>query len=629
MINIYKNEILKAGEIKPKGWIKEQLEKDLTEGYIGQFDKVHPTVNQNVFKKQDRLSRRKFTLRKEWWSGEHEGYWKDAVIRMAFLTDNEQFKQKVEKWIDELITHAGKDGYIGIYKDCDKPDCRFNHVRGNGELWTTSRILMALLAYHEFTGDKKALEASEKAANLIMDNYAGENYFHEKSRGGGISHGIGFFENLEWLYRLTGKEEYLLFAVKLYKDFNVGRIRDDDLKTKKLLNEDELFEKHGAHIAEGLFVPEFIAAIDKEQSLQKAADLAIVKLLKHLTPGGAMRCDEWIKGLEGTADERYEYCGIAEMISPMNKIISFTNNLHLADRLETMTFNAAQGARFPVLKALSYLTSDNRLRINHREIAKRETYDAAHLAAVCCVLNGGRLMPYFVEGMWMKDIENDGLLALLFGPNELNTTIRNTTVQVIEETEYPFSDKIIFTVNPESKIEFPFTIRIPHDCKNNTLQLPKGAKITEDEEKIIINNTWEKGDQIIITFDFEIKKIEQPSSKTVKNEGIYLKRGPLVFALPFEHQTKTVREYRNSGFYRYKITAKDTSGWNMKMDKNANTEFIPAKVSGFHLDKPSEKPGAKIKVSLTNKKGEKDDVLLVPLGNTILRRVTFPVSNKQ
>src|SRR6056297_1086801 len=324
--DIYKYNILEAGSIQPKGWIEEQLSRDLKKGYIGVYDVVHPTVTHDVFINQNRLSKRRLGLRKEWWSGEHEGYWKDAVIRMAYLTGDEKYREKGSEWIEEIMEHTGKNGYIGIYADCERSNCRFNHVRGNGELWTTSRILMALLAYHEFTGDEKALEASEKAANLIMDNYADKNYFHEKSRGGGISHGVGFFENLEWLYRLTGKAEYLRFAVKLYKDFHVGRIRDDDLKTKKLLDEDELFEKHGAHIAEGLFVPEFIAAIDKEDSLQKAADLAIVKLLKHLTPGGAMRCDEWIKGLEGTADEHYEYCGIAEMISPMNKMISFTGD---------------------------------------------------------------------------------------------------------------------------------------------------------------------------------------------------------------------------------------------------------------------------------------------------------------
>ena len=41
MKNIYKYKLLEAGSIQPKGWIKEQLKRDLVEGYIGRYDEVH------------------------------------------------------------------------------------------------------------------------------------------------------------------------------------------------------------------------------------------------------------------------------------------------------------------------------------------------------------------------------------------------------------------------------------------------------------------------------------------------------------------------------------------------------------------------------------------------------------
>ena len=133
MSNIYKYKILNAGSIEPKGWIKEQLHRDLIHGYIGQYDKVHPTVTHNVFINQVRLSKRRFSLRKEWWSGEHEGYWKDAIIRMAFLTNNKEYINKSKGWINELIEITQKNNYIGIYKKGEEVGCRFNHEKGNGE----------------------------------------------------------------------------------------------------------------------------------------------------------------------------------------------------------------------------------------------------------------------------------------------------------------------------------------------------------------------------------------------------------------------------------------------------------------------------------------------------------------
>lgn len=625
MTDIYKYKILKAGSITPHGWIEEQIERDLADGYIGVFDKVHPTVTHNVFVNQNRQSKRRIGLRKEWWSGEHEGYWKDAVIRMAFLTDNKKYKEKAENWINELLSNTGKEGYIGIYKDCDDKNCRFNHVRENGELWATSRMLMALLAYYEHTGEERVLEAAEKAAQLVMKNYAEQNYFRVTSRGGGISHGVGFFEIMEWLYRITNNKVYLNFSVKLYDDFNRGKMRDDDLQTKKLLEKQELFEKHGAHIAEGLFIPEFIAAIQPKDKLEQAADNVVYKLEEHLTPGGAMRCDEWIKGREGTADERYEYCGIAEMISPLNKMIAFTGDFDLANRIETMTFNAGQGARFPVLSALSYLTSDNRIHIRHRELIKRESYDAAHVAAACCVLNGGRLMPYYIEGMWMKHADDKGIAAMLYGPNEVETTINGTKVRIVENTNYPFSDKVSFTVHTEQPVNFTLTLRKPYASKTPNINGVDKADITDNKETVEIKREWKDKDSLEVDFNFEIERIDQPESKTVKKMGAYFKRGPLVFALPFDHDIDTVKEHGNSGFYRYKIQANDSGGWKFKLHDGDEFTFV-SEING-ETRRPWDEPVVKLKGTLRDKKNNKHEVDLVPMGNTIFRRVTFSKAN--
>jgi len=627
MKEIYQYKILQAGEIKPKGWIKEQLHRDLTEGYIGQFDKVHPRVTHNLFVKQNRRSEKQFKIVKEWWSGEHEGYWKDAVIRMAFLTGNEEYIKQAKKWIDDIIENAGEDGYIGIYENCDEPTCRFNHKKGNGELWATSRILMAILAYYEYTGEHKALSAAEKAAKLIIHEYQDKNYFSKTSKGGGVSHGIGFFENLEWLYRITGDDIYLQAAIKLYTDFNEGKVRDDDLKLQRLLDTTRYFKKHGAHVAEGIFVPHFIAAIKNNPKYNQAAEISVKKLNYHLTPGGAMRCDEWVKGRKGTADERYEYCGIAEMISPLNKMVAFNGDFKLADKIETMTFNAGQGSRFPVLKGLSYLTSDNRIKINHTEIGHRETYDASHRAASCCVLNGGRLMPYYVEGMWMKDTDNEQLVAALYGPCEVRTNIKDVEVRVKEKTNYPFSGKVQFNIDPEKNVAFSLVLRKPYGCSNIDISKMEGADIREENDKIVITKHWKKNDTFTVNFNFKIKKIAHPSSKTVKGGGYYFKRGALVYALPFDYRLDTIKEYHNSGFYRYKIKAKDKEGWKYTIATDADFEFESSAGNELLLH-PWDEPVVRLKGNLISKKGEKISVELVPEGNTIFRRVAFPEYKK-
>lgn len=625
MKEIYRLKIPEAGSITPHGWLCNQLSNDLTEGYTGHFDRISNSVNHDVFINQNRRSRKTFSFRKEWWNGEHEGYWKDSVIRSAFLTGNKGYISKAEEWIERLINRSLEKGYIGIYEDCTEDGCRFRHNKGNGELWTTSRILMGMLAYYEFTRDKRVITAAENAVTLVMKNYADDNYFATKSKGGGISHGVGFFEVLEYLFRITGNKDYMEYAGKLHSDFNNGQFRDVDLTTESLLDMEKPFFDHGAHIAEGLFVPQFAAQITGKEENIKAANNVIPKLQKHLTPSGAMRCDEWIKGREGNADERYEYCGIAEMISPLNKMLSMTGNFKIADMVETMVFNAGQGARFPVLSALSYLSMDNRIKINHHEWARRESYDSAHIAAVCCVLNGSRLMPYYSEGLWMENTNNQGVVANMYAPCDYETKVDNIPLRISEKTEYPFSDTVSFHFHTKGKLEIPFTLRKPFGCKIRTEELPNGATVEEKGDHIIIHNMWQNNDIVKIRFEFKIERISQPASKTVKEKGIYLKRGPLVYALSFGHRSKKVNEYKKSGFYRYKLYPVDKQGWNYQINRKDDFKF--RRTGNDFPENPWDKPYVQLSGKLRDKNNNAQNVNLVPMGCTVFRRVTFSAQN--
>jgi len=52
--SIYKYKIPLAGQIKPSGWIKAQMARDLNEGYYGKYDGINTTVSQTLFKEHSR-----------------------------------------------------------------------------------------------------------------------------------------------------------------------------------------------------------------------------------------------------------------------------------------------------------------------------------------------------------------------------------------------------------------------------------------------------------------------------------------------------------------------------------------------------------------------------------------------
>jgi len=542
---------------------------------------------------------------KAWWSGEHEAYWKDGITRLAFLAEDSSFIKKSKKWIYEIIDNRDESGYIGVYADGPATDItvRFNHRAENGELWTQSRIFMAMLSYYEFTKDKVVLDAVEKATKLTISKYQIKNPFH--SEGGGIAHGIGFFESLEALYRITSDSTYSNFAKKLYGYWNDGADTRfaDDLILKHLLDDSHLWDDHGAHTAEGIFVPFWIAALNQDPTYQKAADAATRKLAFHSTPSEVLVCDEFVDHREGSPDEAYEYCYMAEVVNPMNKIISITGDISYADKLETMVFNAAQGARLPILTALSYCTIDNRFTIDNVDNDGRYRYAVTHNNAACCVLNGGRLMPYYATSMWLETIDNSGVVAMLYGPSEFSTEINNIKVHINENTSYPFSDRIEFEISPESPVEFSLTLRKPHGVETFNLKKIDGAKITELEDRIVIENKWKAGDKVEITFNFEVQKHTQAESKTVSGNGMYLKRGALIYALPFSYtMKKTPMKDRDERFYQYVVTNNDTE-WDYYCD--SNTEFIFNTISNTNTLYPWDEPLVELNGTLVDSKGEK------------------------
>src|SRR3989339_1636808 len=270
--------MLKCGEVKPLGWIYEQINGDLTKGSIANYDKISDNMAQDIFVSgqgdynQPVITKAGINLpAPNWWAGE-EGNWMEAVAKQAFLTDNKQYQDVVRDWIYRIIDHQEKDGgYIGIYN----PKVRLNHKEENGELWAMQTALMCMLSYYEYTGDTKVLESVKKAVDLVMSTYNSDNHYFtvKESRkiGGGWTHGMVFEIIPEWLYRITGDKKYADYAVYLYKE---DWFPNTDMSLDSLLKEGHKFREHSVHTVEQFKNPFFAYAVTFDPIFQKAASNA-------------------------------------------------------------------------------------------------------------------------------------------------------------------------------------------------------------------------------------------------------------------------------------------------------------------------------------------------------------------
>jgi len=611
--------VLPQGSVRPKGWIKEMMQSDLEKGMVGALDDLYPGIKKDDLYRTARrggledvpemgdlvLTGEEWEQSIMWWNAETAGNWWDGFVRHAFLLGEEKAKRQAQQIVDNLIASQDKDGYLGIYK----PNLRYQHNGSNGELWAQTTAFRTLLGYYEITGDKRALEAVKKGINLTMREYGpeGRHPFRLENAFGGVTHGLMITDVCEWLYRLTGDityQEYATFLYKAFSTYNINRAFND-LRYPFLVERDSLFTGHGVHTYEHFRTMAQAYYATGYPELKTAFDNAIYKLDQVLLPSGAGHGNEWLLGIP--ADPTYtttEYCTMLELRNSLASLYQKTGDLRFADQAEKLTYNGMLGFRNAEGTALTYGKGDNCFILDGHHHGEGEAtadvrykYSPTHSdPAVCCVPNYSRNLPYFLDQMWLK--AEEGLVAAMYGPCMLQTEVNGAFVIIRQQTRYPYEDAVVFTLELDAPTEFSLYFRKPAWSKTLTFS-PDYETTTIPNGLICITKTWEPGESFTLTFEQNIQH------QVAQNEEVYFQRGPLVYALEIPHKEQTIKEYEQGKFRDYYALPIDNAHQSIQLDLNTLTYRFEA--------------GTSPQLVLN------EDLRLIPLGKTVLRRLTFPL----
>lgn len=624
---------LRLGEIKPAGWLAAQLARDLEHGFVGCLDELVPSlIQRDDIYGADRLtkavrSKELGVLAKEsrwevqflWWNSETQSNWLDGLARAAVLLDHPHYLAKAHARIEHLLATQDADGYLGIYA----PDLRFNFGGENGELWAQASLLRVLLGWHEATGETRVLEAVRRAVAVTMSAYPiGQAHpFAVQGDYAGVGHGLIFTDVLDQLYHLTGDERYLDYALWLYQEYSRQPLSQDDIQLAHLLDPERRFHAHGVHTYEHLrsLLAAVYAAGDARMDAALAAYLARLEIC--LTPSGGPIGDEHIAGRLADASETgYEYCSIHELLDSYTHLLQKTGGAPWADRAEWLFFNAAQGARHPSQPAVAYLKTDNSFSMTgplHPGDAQdgqnpqlRYKYSPVHQdVAVCCVPNAGRILPAYVNSMWLRSAE--GLVAALYGAGDLRTQVHGVDVHIAQVTDYPFDLGVTLRLTVAQPVAFTLSLRRPAWAQGCALTGVEDH--TESAGWIHIRKMWTSGDQLTVRFAADVE-----SHPWANDEG-FVSYGPLLFALPLAGNARDGREYR-PGF------ADRTYDLVAPVPELALPRDLPFAVEHHGFDPHHPWDSLVLAGELLDAaSGAARPARLIPLGGTILRRVTFPV----
>lgn len=642
---------LPVGAVRPTGWMLEQMQRDLRDGFAGQLIDLSPRTQADIFGARKVSSREVqpggivVDTPRSWWDGETEAMAYDGLMRLGHMAGDRAALARAGKWVDRVLAHQSADGYIGIYTEAN----RYNHPDENGELWAQGRCLAALLAWHEMTGRRDVLAAVRRAADLTLTKYGPGRTFYLKAEttGGGMGHSLMFVDTMEWLWRLTGDARYVAFARWLYHDYSAcERLRDRDNQVNALLDDDRPMLGHTPHVVEHMRVPTFLWGATGEALYRRLMDATFRKVRPHTTPSGAAIGNENVEGRPGTADETYEYCSVTEHLCSLHSLVQKTGRMDEADRAEHLLLNAGQAARLADGSAISYLTRDNRFWcLPEPAILGRPTLSPTHeKLAVCCNPNAMRLLPYHVSAMWQRYRAVDGtegLAALFYGPCRVETTVAGRRVAIEQQTAYPFDLSVRFVFETDGETAFPLVLRIPGWADAARVRV-NGTTVLPDAPRCIVQRTWRSGDEVTVELDASVRRHETASGEE------FITRGPLLYALPIEGRKIAVGDYEGSGLQDYHVVPADaedrteaergTDAYRSELSALSSLHEadvgLPLRMHGTpqwtveqndasDALRPWDESPVALRVEMMNRACEPREVRLVPIGATLLRRATF------
>lgn len=492
--------VLPLTSVKPQGWLLQQV-RIQANGLSGHLDEFWPDLGPNS----------------GWLGGTGESwergpYFLDGLVPLAYLTSDPKLIGKVRKCMNWTLEHQRPNGAIG--------------PESNQDWWPNMVMLKALIQYQEASGDPRVIP--------LMERYFA---FHLRSADQHPLQKWAAFRwqdevlSIIWLYNRHGDVKLLELAKKLHSQGHDWKAQFANFPfTAKGAKGDTNMRSHVVNNAQALKTAAVWSLITHDPTDREALYRQFRELDRyHLLPNGVHSGDEHLAGRNPT--QGTELCAVVEAMFSLETILSVVGDPVFGDRLEKIAFNPLPGTFSTEMWAHQYDQQPNQVLCNIYPRDWTTNRSDSNLFGLepnfgCCTANFHQGWPKFAASLWMGTLEG-GLAAVAYSPSEVRTTVKGgVAVEIREETEYPFRDKIRITVSPASPVEFPLEFRIPGwtrgaSIKVNGSQLPaiKPATFYKVERR------WRKGDSIELTFPM------RPRISRWYNNSIAIERGPLVYSL--------------------------------------------------------------------------------------------------
>jgi DUF1680 family protein len=601
--------------VKASGWLRNQL-RIQAEGMSGHLDEFWPDVGPNS----------------GWLGGPGESwergpYFLDGLVPLAYLTGDQRLIAKAKKWVDWTLEHQRPDGSIGPEKNTD--------------WWPNMVMLKVLTQYQEATGDPRVIPVMEK-----YFAYQARSLDQRPLQKWAVYRWQDEALSVVWLYNRNGDEKLLDLARKLHdQGYDWNRQFENFPFTTKGAKGNTNLKSHVVNNAMALKTAAVWSLVSGEKADRDALYRQFQLLDRyHLLPNGVHSGDEHLAGLNPT--QGTELCAVVEAMFSLETILSVIGDPMFGDRLEKIAYNPLPGTFSADMWAHQYDQQPNQVLCNIYPRDWTTNDPDSNIFGLepnfgCCTANYHQGWPKYTASLWMAT-PGQGLAAIAYAPSEVNTTIRGVPVKVVEETDYPFRERIRLQIDPESPVQFDLQLRIPQWAANATATV-NGERMSglHPASFYKIDRRWNRGDRVELILPMRVRTSRWYAG------SVDVERGPLVFSLRIQEDWRKIKQHGPAA--DWEVYPK--SDWNYGLVVNEND---PA--SSFEVkEKPvSERPfspeGAPVVIEAKGRKipdwqlvngsagplpqspassSEPEETLtLLPYGSAKLRITAFPLLRK-
>jgi hypothetical protein len=211
------------------------------------------------------------------------------------------------------------------------------------------------------------------------------------------------------------------------------------------------------------------------------------------------------------------------------RMLSVTGDARYTDVMEKVIYNSGlspisiDGEHFCYTNPLRWHGAQHDV-LSHDTPERWVTHDC-----YCCPPQVARTVASMQN--WAYSLSNQGVWIHLYGSNALTTEVRGETLELTQETDYPWDGVVTLTVNQATSRAFGLFLRIPGwtDTAQITLNGEQmHATVGSYHE---IHRVWKVGDEVRLCLDMAPRFVRSHPRVEENRNQVAVMRGPVVYCL--------------------------------------------------------------------------------------------------